>query len=387
VTGVVVRGLTAGYGSEAVLHDLDLTVPSGAVSAVLGRSGSGKTTFLRILAGFVRPAAGTVQFGDRLVAGAGAGFPHCFVPPEKRRVGIVPQEGALFPHLSVSENVGFGLPRYSESRIGELLEMVGMGSHATARPHELSGGQQQRVALARALAPRPDVVLLDEPFSSLDLALRARLRSEVCGLLRSLGTTAVLVTHDQEEALSIADLVAVLRDGRIVQAGTPAALYTEPADLELARFLGEVAELPATVVRGGLATCSLGDVVVQGGEPRGLAVAGGDVIVVLRPEQLELSRPGGDGGRVGAGVVRETAYYGHDAVVQVELADGTRVPVRTPGGVTSPPRPGEAVMVRATGVGRLYPAEPAVDRLCARTGGRSATTTSNTPPSRFVTMR
>lgn len=354
MTGVVVRGLTAGYGSEAVLHDLDLTVPSGAISAVLGRSGSGKTTLLRILAGFVRPAAGTVQFGDRLVAGAGMGFPHCFVPPEKRRVGIVPQEGALFPHLSVSENVGFGLPRHSESRIGELLEMVGMGSYARARPHELSGGQQQRVALARALAPRPDVVLLDEPFSSLDLALRARLRSEVCGLLRSLGTTAVLVTHDQEEALSIADLIAVLRDGRIVQAGTPAELYTEPADLELARFLGEVAELPA-VVRGGLATCSLGDVAVRGGEPRGLAVEGGDVVVVLRPEQLELSRPGGDGGRVGAGVVRETAYYGHDAVVQVELADGTRIPVRTPGGVTPPPRPGEAVVVRATGVGRLYP--------------------------------
>lgn len=349
MTSVDVRSLTAGYGGDAVLADLDLSVPSGAVAAVLGPSGSGKTTLLRVLAGFLKPTAGTVSFGDRLVAGAGPGFPHAFVPPEKRRIGIVPQEGALFPHLDVSANVGFGLPRAdSGPRIAEVLEMVGMSDYAHARPHELSGGQQQRVALARALAPRPDVILLDEPFTALDAALRVRLRAEVRDLLGSLGTTALLITHDQEEALSTADLVAVLRDGRIVQVGTPLEVYDVPADLEVARFVGDAVELPA-VTHSGRVTCALGDIPVHSATP----APDGEAVVVLRPEQLVLSCPVEPNAHPGGGIVRETSYHGHDSLLRVELADGTSLPVRVPGG-TPPPRPGEAVVVSVTGPGRVY---------------------------------
>ena len=361
MTSVDVRSLTAGYGGDAVLADLDLSVPSGEVAAVLGPSGSGKTTLLRVLAGFLKPTAGTVYFGDRLVAGAGAGFPHAFVPPEKRRIGIVPQEGALFPHLDVSANVAFGLPRAdSASRVAEVLEMAGMSDYAHARPHELSGGQQQRVALARALAPRPDVILLDEPFTALDAALRVRLRAEVRDLLRGLGTTALLITHDQEEALSTADLVAVLRDGRIVQVGTPLQVYDVPADLDVARFVGDAVELPA-VARGGRVTCALGEIPVHADTS-----AEGDAVVVLRPEQLVLScpvepdrggsadSPGHAAALPGGGIVRETSYHGHDSLLRVELADGTLIPVRVPGG-TPPPRPGDAVVVSVTGPGRVYP--------------------------------
>jgi len=357
VTGVDVRSLTAGYGGDAVLADLDLSVPSGEVAAVLGPSGSGKTTLLRVLAGFLKPTSGTVHFGERLVAGAGPGFPHAFVPPEKRRIGIVPQEGALFPHLDVSANVAFGLPRGAASeRVAEVLEMVGMSDYAHVRPHELSGGQQQRVALARALAPRPDVILLDEPFTALDAALRVRLRAEVRELLRGLGTTAILITHDQEEALSTADLVAVLRDGRIVQVGTPLEVYDVPADLGVARFVGDAVELPA-VAQGARVTCALGDIPVHASTS---LARDGEAIVVLRPEQLVLScpvEPPGQAVLPGAGVVRETSYHGHDSMLRVELADGTAIPVRVPGG-TPPPRPGDAVVVSVTGPGRVYAVSP-----------------------------
>ncbi|MBU3707050.1 MAG: ABC transporter ATP-binding protein [Mycobacterium sp.] len=340
MTALSVRGLSVDYGAGPVLDDLDLEVPSGAVAAVLGPSGSGKTTLLRVLAGFLRPATGTVRFGQRWVAGP------AFVPPERRRVGIVPQEGALFGHLNVRANVGFGLPRGSRKRVDEMLDMVGMRDFALSRPQDLSGGQQQRVALARALAPAPEVVLLDEPFSSLDAALRTRLRAEVRDLLRSIGTTAVLVTHDQEEALSTADLVAVMRDGRIVQSGTPAEVYDAPTDLEVARFVGDAVELPA-VLDGDTARCALGGIAVH---------AHGHVdspaVLVLRPEQLLLGRPAtGHGAR---GVVREVVYHGYDSLVRVELADGTRVRVRVPAG-TVPPAEGGAVAVTVRGLGRIYP--------------------------------
>jgi iron(III) transport system ATP-binding protein len=347
MTGVDVRSLTAGYGGAPVLSDLDLTVPSGAVAAVLGPSGSGKTTLLRVLAGFLKPTAGTVHFGNRLVAGAGPGFPHAFVPPEKRRIGIVPQEGALFPHLDVSANVAFGLQRDETARVAEVLDMVGMSDYAHTRPAELSGGQQQRVALARALAPRPDVILLDEPFTALDAALRVRLRAEVRELLRGLGTTAILITHDQEEALSTADLVSVMRDGRIVQVGTPLEVYDVPADLGVARFVGDAVELPAVASKGRV-SCALGDIPIHGDTS-----AEGDAVVVLRPEQLVLSCPVDASTLPGSGVVRETSYHGHDSLLRVELTDGTAIPVRVPGG-TPPPRPGDAVVVSVTGPGRVY---------------------------------
>jgi len=340
MTSVSVRDLTAGYGPVRVLDGLDLTVPSGELLAVLGVSGSGKTTLLRVLAGFLKPTGGEVRFGDRVVAGPGM-----FVPPERRRVGIVPQEGALFPHLDVSGNVGFGLARGSQVRIDEVLDMVGMREFAHARPHDLSGGQQQRVALARALAPEPEVVLLDEPFTALDATMRVRLRAEVRDLLKGLGTTAVLVTHDQEEALLTADLVAVMRDGALVQVGTPEGVYDAPADLGVARFVGDAVELSAEPSGSGRVRCILGEIPVRGG----LTSPG---TVILRPEQLVLSCPV-DPNAPGQGVVRETSYRGHDALLQVDLDDGTRIPVRVPGG-SPPPRPGERVSVGVTGEARAF---------------------------------
>lgn len=356
MTAVTVRDLTVGYGREPVLDGLCLDIPSGGLTAVLGASGSGKTTLLRVLAGFLKPDRGTVRFGGRTVVSADRGGVDVFVPPEKRRVGIVPQEGALFPHLSVAGNVGFGLPRGSGSRIDEALRLVGMAGRARARPQELSGGQQQRVALARALAPQPDIILLDEPFSSLDAALRADLRAEVAELLRSAGSTAVLVTHDQEEALATADHLAVMRDGRVVQVGTPREVYETPADLGVARFLGEVVELAATPGAAPAAvSCALGEVRVRAGAA---APATGPAVVVLRPEQLVLQAadaPQRSAADPGQGVVCEAAFYGHDSLLRVELADGSQVPVRVAGG-SEIPRPGDRVEVAVRGEGRLFPA-------------------------------
>lgn len=339
MTSISVRDLSVDYGAGPVLDGLDLEVPSGAVAAVLGPSGSGKTTLLRVLAGFLRPASGTVRFGDRTVAGP------TFIPPERRRVGIVPQEGALFGHLNVRANVGFGLPRGSRARVDEMLNLVGMRDFGLARPQDLSGGQQQRVALARALAPGPQVILLDEPFSSLDAALRVRLRAEVREVLRAVGTTAILVTHDQEEALSTADLVVVMRDGRIVQSGAPAEVYHAPADLGVARFVGDAVELPA-VVEGATARCALGQVPVLGN-----CADNSPVVLVLRPEQMVLDPSSSTGSR---GMVREVAYHGHDSLVRVELADGVRVRVRVPSGKATPTE-GDEVSVQMTGHGCVFP--------------------------------
>lgn len=358
MSGVVVRGLSAGYGGTDVLDHLDLDVPSGSLAAVLGTSGSGKTTLLRVLAGFIRPSRGSVSFGERMVARAGADAPDVFVAPEKRRVGIVPQEGALFPHLTVNANVGFGLPRGSRTRIDEVLDMVDMRDYAKARPHDLSGGQQQRVALARALAPRPDIILLDEPFSALDAGLRTHLRAQVREVLRAQGTTAVLVTHDQDEALSTADLVAVMRHGRIVQTGTPREIYEAPIDIGVARFVGDAVELPATTdADANAVSCALGEIAVDDADrfAMGSSMAGG-AVVVLRPEQLVLSPCDHSGGvATRNGVVRDTAYFGHDSLLRVELADGTRIQVRVAGG-TPLPKPGDPVQISVTGEGHLFEA-------------------------------
>ena len=232
-----VAGAAKAFGSQPVLHDVDLLVPAGSFTAILGSSGSGKTTLLRIIAGFERLDGGVVRLGGEIVDDAG----RMFVPSEQRRIGYVPQEGALFPHLSVGRNVAFGLPRGSgrAGRVDDLLALVGLSGYRRRFPHQLSGGQQQRVALARALAIGPEIVLLDEPFSSLDAAMRASVRADVLSVLRRAGTTSILVTHDQDEALSMADQVAVLRGGVIAQLGSPADLYRRPRDVELAQFLGE----------------------------------------------------------------------------------------------------------------------------------------------------
>jgi len=325
VSELVVSGLDKRFGTTDVLRGLDLTVSTGMLAGVLGPSGCGKTTLLRVIAGFERPDAGTVIVGGRTVAGPGVD-----VPPERRRVGIVPQEGALFPHLPVAGNVGFGLPRGADraARVAEVLELVGLPGYGGRMPHELSGGQQQRVALARALAPKPALVLLDEPFSSLDTGLRATVRDEVRAVLRAAGATAVLVTHDQQEALSMADTVAVVRDGRVVQAAPPDELYRAPADLGVAMFVGEAVVLPGRAADGGV-DCALGRLPL-----RGPGRAGGCGTVVIRPEQVLL-------GPAGSGVpaaVTGTVFYGHDALVQLTLLDGAdktegglRVTARTQG--------------------------------------------------------
>jgi iron(III) transport system ATP-binding protein len=270
------------------------------------------------------------------------------VPPERRRIGYVPQEGALFPHLTVAANVGFGVPRRGRHgpRVEKYLEMVGMAEYGKRYPHQLSGGQQQRVALARALATEPRLVLLDEPFSSLDAALRASVRLDVAGVLREARTTAVLVTHDQDEALSMADRVAVLRDGRIVQSGDPEDLYTHPVDVELAMFLGEANVIAGTVDGGRVADTPLGRV----GLSEGCAVEPGPVTVLVRPEQVIAYRDDAAPARV---VMCE--YYGHDAVLRVQapgLGDG--VLVRVKGDDALPP--GSAVRLEARGPVVAWPA-------------------------------
>jgi iron(III) transport system ATP-binding protein len=308
---LVVRGVSKSFGTTPVLRGVDLTVPQGALAAVLGPSGCGKTTLLRIVAGFDTADAGEVVIDGQVVFGPGSN-----VPPERRRVGMVPQEGALFPHLSVTGNVGFGLPRGRRStRVDEMLELVGLGGYGTRMPAELSGGQQQRVALARALAPGPALVLLDEPFSALDTGLRAALREDVRVALRVTGATAVLVTHDQQEALSTADVVAVLQGGAIAQAGSPADLYRAPRDLDVATFVGEAVVLDAVLRGGDAADCALGTLPVRAAD----RAPGARGTVVLRPEQLLL----GPADRGVPARVESVVFYGHDSLVRLALTDGS----------------------------------------------------------------
>jgi iron(III) transport system ATP-binding protein len=362
VTELAVQGLYKAFGRHPVLAGLDLTIPAGSLTAILGPSGSGKTTLLRVLAGFDPPDAGTVRIGDQVVDG-----PDAHVPPERRRIGYVPQEGSLFPHLSVAANVGFGLPGAQRRgpRTGELLESVGLAGLGKRYPHQLSGGQQQRVALARALAIQPALVLLDEPFAALDAHLRASVRADVQQIFRARGTTAILVTHDQDEALSMADRVAVLRDGRIAQYAAPQDLYLSPADPQLAGFIGDANLLDGQLLAGGGERPGPAVRTVFG--ELGLAAAAGGpltpgpVTVLVRPEQLEIQAAAeppdgaGDGACV-AGQVVACHYYGHDAVLRVRLTEASAAPeiiVRTAGGPQLPA--GTAVLVRATGPVLAWP--------------------------------
>jgi iron(III) transport system ATP-binding protein len=298
---------------------VSLEVRAGELVAVLGPSGCGKTTLLRLIAGFERPDSGSIEAGDERVAGNGS-----FVPPERRRVGMVFQDYALFPHLTVERNVAFGLERRPRAERRTLtrttLELVGLQHKARRYPHELSGGERQRVALARALAPEPEVVLLDEPFSSLDASLRADLRREVELILRDAGATALLVTHDQEEALSLADRLAVMRDGRLVQIGAPEEVYARPADRWSAQFLGEVNVLSG-VARGGGVETDLGvfDMPGAGGPPSG------SLHVAVRPEQLELRSDSG-----GNAEVVEREFRGHDVLYRLRHESGRTVLVQLP---------------------------------------------------------
>jgi iron(III) transport system ATP-binding protein len=342
MSALTVQGVTKSFGQTEVLSGVDLHVPAGSFTALLGPSGCGKTTLLRLIAGFDEPDAGTIAVDDRTVVGAGRS-----VPARSRGIGFVPQEGGLFPHLTVAANVAFGLPRgqrRDRSRIAGLLELVGLSSDLADRaPHQLSGGQQQRVALARALAPQPTLVLLDEPFSSLDAGLREETRAAVAAALSAAGATTVLVTHDQAEALSMADQVAVMRGGRLVQLTDPRTLYRRPSDLDVATFVGEAVVLDAEV-RAGRAHCVLGTIALE------RPVDDGPARVLLRPEQLRLSAaPGAVPARV-----RGVDFYGHDSRVWLDLAGGLTVSARLEG--ADVPAAGDEVSVAVAGTALPFPA-------------------------------
>ncbi|HEY4621876.1 MAG TPA: ABC transporter ATP-binding protein [Gaiellaceae bacterium] len=306
-------GATKRFGDVVAVDGASLDVARGEVLALLGPSGCGKTTLLRLVAGFERPDEGTVEVAGRAVAGAGD-----WVPPERRRVGMVFQDYALFPHLTVAENVGFGLPRRRRAaRVAALLAVVGLSEQGRRYPHQLSGGQQQRVALARALAPSPELVLLDEPWSNVDPYLRESLRAEVTEIIRPLGVTAVLVTHDREEAFSLADRIALMRDGAIVQEGTAEELYFAPASRWAAEFVGAANLLPGHV-EGSLVMTAVGSFPAAGanGSP--------EVEVLVRPELLELAPD-----PTGAAEVVGREFRGHDVFYRV-LLDGTELVSQRP---------------------------------------------------------
>ncbi len=343
-----VSALAKSFNAAPVLRGLDLEVASGSLVAILGASGGGKTTLLRLLCGFERADAGTIAI-DGIVADGTVDGQVVHLRPERRRVGYVAQDGALFPHLSVADNVLFGLSRMDRrdrGRADALLELVGLPAAYAARPPQaLSGGEQQRVALARALAPRPRLVLLDEPFSALDASLRAGTRRAVANALAQAGATALLVTHDQSEALSMGDQVGVLRDGRLVQVATPAELYRHPVDGRLARFVGEATLLDGDAL-GGVVTCALGRL------PLSVPVPDGRVEVMLRPEQVELGAANGV-----AAVIDAISYYGHDASLALCLPGQDAVLLARTGGTQALDlRPGGQVVVSVRGPVVAFPA-------------------------------
>ena len=312
LSGVVKR-----FGSETAVSGVDLTVHEGELLTLLGPSGCGKTTTLRTIAGLDAPTEGVVRVGDRVVAGEGDP-----VPPERRNVGMVFQEFALFPHLTVAENVAFGLEglddEATERRVDDLLDLVGLAAYGERSPGDLSGGQKQRVALARSLAPEPDVLLLDEPFSNLDVRLRVEMREEVRRILKAAGVTAVSVTHDQEEALSISDRVAVMHDGAVEQVAAPGELFEHPESRFVASFIGQAAFLPARVEADTIETAI-------GTFPRTLLkgmtdeYVGADVDVLVRPDDLRAVPS--EERRTDGRVVRRQ-YTGPSFVYHVELGDG-----------------------------------------------------------------
>lgn len=334
MSDLVVEHVSVTHGSTLAVDDVSLSIRSGELVAVLGPSGCGKTTLLLAIAGLLPVQEGTIAVGGRELSRAGR-----TVAPEKRGVGWVPQEASLFPHLSVGENIGFAVPggrggagrgagrgAARATRIGELAQLVGLGELTNRAPNQLSGGQAQRVALARALAPRPELLLLDEPFAALDTQLRTGLRREVAELLRDQGTTSILVTHDQEEALTLADRVAVLHDGKLVQFGTPEQIYQEPASDWVASFVGDVVELSGTW-RAGRVLCALGSVEATA---VGFAPADGETVrlmlrpewIVPRPDLLAQAAAGADA-RVAA-----ISYAGHDAMITADLVGGPSVLMR-----------------------------------------------------------
>ena len=298
------RSVTKSYGSELVLSDFNLDVWNGSIVGVLGVSGSGKTTALRLVAGFDKPDSGIIEMRNKIISSD-----DIFLPPEERRVGMVFQDYALFPHLNVEKNISFGLSQndIKNGRLEEVLSMCNLNTYRNKFPQELSGGQQQRVSLARALAPKPEVILLDEPFTSLDAHMARDLREEVVSLLRQTETTAIIVTHDQEEALSVCDVVSVLENGSVIQSATPQEIYLNPISQTVANSVGDPNILKGFSVDGVVET-SLGTFV---------SAYNGALDVSIRPECIELIIDS-----EGSYVVQECTFYGHDQVVSFQNSKG-----------------------------------------------------------------
>jgi iron(III) transport system ATP-binding protein len=339
------RSAVKRFGATAVLTDVTLGVPERSITAVLGSSGSGKTTLLRLIAGFETLDGGTLTIGDRLVDDASRAM-----PAQRRGVGYVPQEGALFPHLTVSANIGFGLARGDRARVDAMLELTGLEHLRKRYPHQLSGGQQQRVALARALAIEPSVLLLDEPFSALDTAMRRDLRRDVARIVGETGTTTILVTHDQDEALALADQVALLASGTMIATAQPRRLYRDPPDANAAASIGEVNIIDAHA-DGELARCLLGEVSISPASSPATAVSGA-CRLLLRPEQLQLRTEPCIS--AAAATVVEVQYYGHDALTQLQVqnTDGPVLLARVAGELELVP--GQAVWIEVSGSGRAW---------------------------------
>jgi len=309
-----VENISCSYGRQRVVQDLTFAVTEGFIACLLGPSGCGKTTVLRAIAGFHPVDAGAIRIGGRTVSSVGYRL-----APEKRQVGMVFQDHALFPHLTVGENVRFGLrgAAHAGEIAEQMLDRVGLGGMGRRYPHELSGGQQQRVALARALAPTPKLLLMDEPFSNLDLDTRERLSYEVRDILKDYGTTGILVTHDQHDAFALCDRVGVMTAGSLVQWDTPYNLYHEPASRFVADFIGDGVFLPGTLVTPDSVQTSLG--VVRGNRAYSWP-AGTPIEVLLRPDDVI---PGDEGDL--EAVVERKAFKGAEILYTLDLDDGTRV--------------------------------------------------------------
>ena len=340
--GILVDEVSVALGGSPVLRSASISAEPGRTLAILGPSGCGKTTLLRVLAGLQRLDSGRVVLGGKLMSGPaepkngtpgaaasrnGTSGPVVHVAADKRGVGMVFQDWSLFPHLTVAANVAFGLPRSerprsrvlprpASGRVSDLLDMVGIAELADRLPGSLSGGQQQRVALARALAPQPSVLLLDEPFSSLDTTLRVEVRAEVAALLRELEVTCLFVTHDQDEAFVLGDEVAVMRDGAVIQQASPAVLYERPTDRWLAGFVGEADTVPGRA-EGDIAYTAMGPMKLQ-------SPLHGEVDVLLRPEELTLTEGN-------SGTVDHIEFFGHDTLYYIRRSDGDVLRCRTTG--------------------------------------------------------